>query len=402
MATRSNPAPTAEPLDPVHVATVSLRDFRSYRALDLTWEPGVTVLLGANGQGKTNVVEAVHYLSTLSSHRAGTDTPLVRAGCTHAQLAARVHSGDRSLTLEVDLNAGHANKARVNRSPVRTSREVVGLLRTVLFAPEDLAVVKGDPGERRRFLDQLLVQRRPRLAGVRADYERVLKQRAALVKSASALRRQRGRDAADLATLDVWDGHLARTGAELVAGRVALLDDLGERARAVYGDLAPGSATASATYRSSVLGYGVDPASAQQAGASAPEWQQLLSSALTQARSSELERGQCLVGPHRDDVLLALGDLPARGYASQGESWSFALALRLASFDLLTAESDSTPVLMLDDVFAELDARRRDHLVARVGQADQVIVTAAVPDDVPKALAGTRFTVAEGEVHRVS
>jgi DNA replication and repair protein RecF len=385
----------------VHVATLSLRDFRSYPSLDLAWEPGVTVLVGANGQGKTNIVEAVHYLSTLGSHRAGTDTPLVRAGRTSAHLAARVRSGDRSLTLELDLNVGQANKARVNRSPVRTSREVVGLLRTVLFAPEDLAIVKGDPGERRRFLDQLLVQRRPRLAGVRADYDRVLKQRTALVKSASALRRHRGRAAADLTTLDVWDGHLARTGADLVAGRIGLLDDLGPRVAGVYADLAPGSGAASAAYRSSVLGFGVDAAAAQQAGAAVPAWEQLLGSALAQARSAELDRGQCLVGPHRDDVVLSLGELPARGYASQGEAWSFALALRLASFDLLTEESDSTPVLMLDDVFAELDARRRDHLAARVGQADQVIVTAAVSDDVPSALDGTRYAVVEGEVRRV-
>lgn len=385
----------------MHVATLSLRDFRSYPTLDLAWEPGVTVLVGANGQGKTNIVEAVHYLSTLASHRAGTDTPLVRAGRTSAHLAARVHSGDRSLTLELDLNVGQANKARVNRSPVRTSREVVGLLRAVLFAPEDLAIVKGDPGERRRFLDQLLVQRRPRLAGVRADYDRVLKQRTALVKSASALRRHRGRAAADLTTLDVWDGHLARTGADLVAGRIGLLDDLGPRVAGVYADLAPGSGAASAAYRSSVLGYGVDAAAAQQAGASVPAWEQLLGSALAQARSAELDRGQCLVGAHRDDVVLSLGELPARGYASQGEAWSFALALRLASFDLLTEESDSTPVLMLDDVFAELDTRRREHLAARVGQADQVIVTAAVPDDVPSGLAGMRYAVVEGEVRRV-
>jgi DNA replication and repair protein RecF len=385
----------------VHVATLSLRDFRSYPALDLQWEPGVTVLLGSNGQGKTNVVEAVHYLSTLSSHRVGTDTPLVRAGCSRAQLAARLHSGDRSLTLEVDLNAGSANKARVNRSPVHTNREVIGLLRTVLFAPEDLAIVKGDPGERRRFLDHLLVQRRPRLAGVRADYERVLKQRTALVKSAAALRRQRGRDAADLSTLEVWDGHLARTGAELVAGRIALLELLAERVRDVYADLAPGSAPASATYRSSVLGFGVDAAAADTAGSSVPAWQHLLEEALAAARPAELDRGQCLVGPHRDDVVLVLGDLPTRGYASQGESWSFALALRLASFDLLTAEGDGTPVLMLDDVFAELDARRRDQLAARVGQADQVIVTAAVADDVPDALHGARFSVGDGEVQRV-
>jgi len=385
----------------VHVSSLSLRDFRSYEAVDLQWEPGVTVLVGSNGQGKTNVVEALHYLATLESHRVATDAPLVRAGAGKAQVAARLHAGDRSLAVDLEIHAGGANKARVNRSPVRTTREVVGLLRVVLFAPEDLAVVKGDPGERRRFLDRLLVARRPRLAGVKADYDRVLKQRTALLKSAAALRRQRGSSAVDLSTLEVWDGHLARTGGELVAGRVALLDELGQRLSSVYAELAPGGAIARADYASSVAGFGVSPEAVRAAGADGVSWAGLLLASLAEARAGELERAQCLVGPHRDDVVLSLGDLPTRGYASQGESWSMALALRLSSFDMLTDESDSPPVLMLDDVFAELDARRRDHLAERVGDADQVIVTAAVAADVPARLAGTRYDVAAGRVDRV-
>ncbi len=386
----------------MHISTLSLRDFRSYDTVDLTWEPGVSVLVGPNGQGKTNLLEAVHYLATLSSHRVATDAPLLRAGATRAQVAARVRSGTRTLLLEVDINAGSANRARVNRSPTRTPRELVGLLRTVLFAPEDLGIVKGDPGERRRFLDHLLVQRRPRMAAVRSDYERVLKQRTALLRSAAGLRRSRS--AVDLSTLDVWDAHLARTGADLVAARVGLVDELAPRVRHAYADLAPGSPPTRMTYRASGLvpTSETDPtASADQVGTDRGAWEDLLRHALAQVRTAELDRGQCLVGPHRDDVLLALGDLPTRGYASQGESWSVALALRLASFDLLTEESDTPPVLMLDDVFAELDARRRDHLAARVRHADQVIVTAAVPDDVPAGLDGTRFSVAAGGVERV-
>lgn len=393
----SNRALTAEP---VHVSSLSLRDFRSYTSVDLQWEPGVTVLLGSNGQGKTNVVEAVHYLATGGSHRVATDAPLVRFGSSRALVAARLRSADRSLTLDVEIVPGSANKARVNRSPVRAPRELVGLLRAVLFAPEDLSIVKGDPGERRRFVDTLLVQRRPRLAGVRADYERVLKQRSALLKSAAALRRQRGSGGLDLSTLQVWDGHLARTGAELVAGRVELLGELVPRLSTVYAEIAPSSAPARGTYVSSVTRFGVDESEVVGAADDVSRWCSLLSAALEVARDSEIERAQCLVGPHRDDVALWLGDLPARGYASQGESWSLALALRLSSFDLLADQSDSPPVLMLDDVFAELDSRRREHLVGRISAAEQVLVTAAVPADVPGELGGARYLVADGTVDR--
>jgi DNA replication and repair protein RecF len=375
----------------VHVSALSLRDFRSYASLDLSLSAGTTVLVGANGQGKTNIVEAVQYLATSSSHRVATDAPLIRAGCDRAHVGARVHTADRTVMVEVEIVAGAANRAQVNRSPVRSPREVVGLVRTVLFAPEDLAVVKGDPSERRRLLDHLLVQRRPSMAGVRADYDRVVKQRTALLRSAAALRRQ-GRAASDLSTLDVWDQHLARTGAELVAARLELLHQLRPRARDTYAALAPGSGQVQMRYRSSAVH--------EDLPADAPTWEQALLDALTAARRDEVERGQCLVGPHRDDVVMTLGDLPARGYASQGESWSLALSLRLASFDLLVAETDSPPVLVLDDVFAELDARRRDHLAERVLDADQVIVTAAVAADVPSSLTGQRWDVNEGQVTR--
>lgn len=386
----------------MHVSSLSLRDFRSYREVDLQWEPGVTVLVGPNGQGKTNVVEAVHYLATLDSHRVATDAPLVRAGAERAQVAARLRSGDRSVTIDVEIHAGSTNKARVNRAPVRSPRELLGLLRVVLFAPEDLSIVKGDPGERRRFVDRLLVQRRPRLAGVRADYDRVLKQRTALLKSAAALRRQRGSSAVDLSTLAVWDGHLARTGADMVASRIGLLDDLAPRLASVYAELAPASDSARARYVSSATRFGIDDSAAADAGDDPARWEALMCDALAAARPDELDRAQCLVGPHRDDVLLGLGELPARGYASQGESWSLALALRLSSFDLLAAEADNPPVLILDDAFAELDARRREHLAERVGNADQVLITAAVADDVPAGLDGARFDVAGGSVDRVA
>ena len=384
----------------MHVGSLSLRDFRSYGDALISFDPGVSTLVGANGQGKTNVVEAVHYLATLSSHRVATDAPLVRSGAARATVAARLNDGDRSLSLDVTITPGAANKARVNRSPVRSAREILGLLRVVLFAPEDLAIVKGDPSERRRFLDTLLVQRRPRLAGVKADYDRVLKQRSALLKSAVTMRRHSGRGGVDLATLDVWDGHAARTGAQVAAARWDIVESLRGPLSDAYQALAPSSAPVTASYVSSVAAHGVDERDCDAPGADAAAWERLLLEALGAARPAELERGQCLVGPHRDDVLLRLGELPARGYASQGESWSLALALRLSSYDLLLAESSSAPVLVLDDVFAELDSRRRRHLADRLHDADQVLVTAAVAADVPEGLGGARFVVEAGSVRR--
>lgn len=374
----------------MHVRTLALEDFRSWHRVELALEPGVAALVGANGQGKTNLLEALGYLATLGSHRVATDAPLVRHGAQHAIMRGTVVHQGRELTVELEISPGRANRARVNRSPVPRPREVLGILRTVLFAPEDLALVRGDPGERRRFLDDLLVTRAPRLAGVRADYDRVLRQRSALLKTAGSARRA-GRDGADLSTLDVWDGHLARHGAQLLAARLDALDALAPHVVCGYSRVAPGASPISLRYRSS-LG---DVLSGPEG-----ELEEAMLSELARVRDQEIERGVCLVGPHRDDVELSLDGTPAKGYASQGESWSLALALRLGSYELLRSEG-AEPVLLLDDVFAELDRSRRASLAAVARTAEQVLVTAAVAEDVPDELAGARFDIEAGEVRRV-
>ncbi|MFF4172107.1 DNA replication/repair protein RecF [Streptomyces sp. NPDC001744] len=373
----------------MHVTHLSLADFRSYARVEVPLDPGVTAFVGANGQGKTNLVEAVGYLATLGSHRVASDAPLVRMGAERAIVRAAVTQGERSQLIELELNPGRANRARINRSSQVRPRDVLGIVRTVLFAPEDLALVKGDPGERRRFLDDLITARAPRMAGVRADYERVLKQRNTLLKSTAMARRHGGR-AMDLSTLDVWDQHLARAGAELLAQRLDLVGALQPLADKAYDRLAPSGGPVLLEYRSSAPG----------AGSTREELYEQMLAALAEVRTQEIERGVTLVGPHRDELLLKLGDLPAKGYASHGESWSYALALRLASYDLLRAEGNE-PVLVLDDVFAELDARRRERLAELVAHGEQVLVTAAVDDDVPGVLAGARYAVAGGTVERV-
>ncbi|MGW7050228.1 DNA replication/repair protein RecF [Streptomyces sp. NPDC054887] len=376
----------------MHVTHLSLADFRSYARVEVPLDPGVSVFVGQNGQGKTNLVEAVGYLATLGSHRVASDAPLVRMGAERAVVRAAVTQGERQQLVELELNPGRANRARINRSSQVRPRDVLGIVRTVLFAPEDLALVKGDPGERRRFLDELVTARSPRMAGVRSDYERVLKQRNTLLKSAAMARRHGGRSM-DMSTLDVWDQHLAQVGAEVLAQRLDLIATLRPMADKAYEQLAPGGGPVSLEYRSSV-GEGVGGAQARE------ELYGLLLAALAGARKQEIERGVTLVGPHRDDLVLKLGELPAKGYASHGESWSFALSLRLASYDLLRAEGNE-PVLVLDDVFAELDARRRERLAELVAPGEQVLVTAAVDDDVPGVLSGARYVVSGGEVARV-
>jgi DNA replication and repair protein RecF len=390
----------------VYVSHLTLHDFRSYAAADVPLEPGVTAFIGRNGQGKTNLVEAIDYLSRLSSHRVATDAPLVRAGAEQAVVRAAVVRDGRTAVLEVELNPGRANRARINRSPLPRARELVGLVRTVVFSPEDLVLVKGDPSERRRFLDDLLVLRTPRLAGVRADYDRVLRQRNTLLKSMGAARRGgRGREGQDtaLATLAVWDDHLAQTGSELLAARLELVDALRPYVGKAYETVARGASRddAELTYKPS-FELPADPA--DRAGLS-----RALLDEVERRRHDEIDRGVSLVGPHRDELLLTLGHgpggdagsgrLPVKGYASHGESWSFALALRLASYDLLRADGDD-PILILDDVFAELDTERRAQLADLVAGAEQVLVTAAVAADVPPALAGVRYLVGNGEVVR--
>ncbi|MGH8823410.1 MAG: DNA replication/repair protein RecF [Jiangellaceae bacterium] len=381
----------------MYLSHLSLSDYRSYAAVELPLDAGATVLVGPNGQGKTNLAEAIGYLATLGSHRVAHDAPLVRLGAGRAVVRGTIVRQSRPTLIEVEITPGRVNRARVNRSPVQRPRDVLGVLRAVLFAPEDLALVKGDPSDRRRFLDDLLVTRAPRIAGVRADYDRVLKQRNALLKSAgAAFRASRGGSGVpDLRTLDVWDTHLARAGADLLAARLELVDGLRPLVAKAYDAVAAGITTGDARidYRSS-LGPEVELTPDREVLAAA------LLETTGRVRRDEIERGVSLVGPHRDDLVLGLGPLPAKGYASQGEAWSFALALRLASFEMLRALGDD-PVLVLDDVFAELDGGRRDRLARLVGEAEQVLVTAAVAADVPELLSGARVDVMDGELRRV-
>ncbi len=387
----------------MYVRHLQVTDFRSWPQADVTFETGPNVLVGANGQGKTNLVEAVGYVATLGSHRVATDAPLVRHGASRAIVRAAVVNAGRELLVELEISPGKANRARINRGPAKP-RDVLGILRTVLFAPEDLALVRGDPGERRRFLDDLLVSQSPKYAGLRTDYDRVLKQRSALLKSAAGARRG-GSTSPDLRTLEVWDGHLARCGAQLLAGRLDLVDDLAPHVAEAYSAVAsadPGTAPAGRQarvhYRSTLSDQGIHDAT-RGARAEVDSLEKSLLEELERVRPQELERGFSLVGPHRDDLELVLGDAPAKGYASHGESWSFALALRLASYRLL-AEDGAEPVLILDDVFAELDRWRRQRLAELVSPAEQVLVTAAVAEDVPDELTGARYDVREGEVRR--
>ncbi|GAA3762260.1 DNA replication and repair protein RecF [Spinactinospora alkalitolerans] len=376
----------------MHVSHLELADYRSYESVHLELKPGISAFVGPNGEGKTNLVEAIGYVATLGSHRVATDAPLVRKGAERAVVRAAVVKDERRAIVELEINPGRSNRARLNRSPATRPRDVLGVLRTVLFAPEDLALVKGDPGERRRFLDELLVARTPRYAGVRSDYERVLKQRNALLKSASA-RYFKQRAEPDLSTLDVWDDHLARAGAELLAARLALVAELQPLVAKAYSELTTSGGPPTLHYRGSAADDDV-PLPMDR-----PQLVDTLRRALAEARTQELQRGVSLVGPHRDDLQLRLDDMPAKGYASQGESWSYALSLRLAGFELLRADGDD-PVLILDDVFAELDSERRRRLAEHVRTAEQVLVSAAVPGDIPEELSGARFRVQEGAVRR--
>jgi RecF protein len=373
----------------VHLARLALTDFRCYPAADVTLTPGVTTFTGPNGAGKTNLIEAACYVATFGSHRVAADAAMVRAGTERAILRAVVRSAGRDSLVEIELNPGRANRVRLNRAPLTRPRDALGTLRCVLFAPEDLAIVKGDPEQRRRYTDDLLVASRPRYAATRADYERVLKQRTALLKSARAA----GRPPSGL---EIWDDQLVAHGTELTAARLRLIDALRPLITERYADVSADPRGTSIRYRQGSERSGQfdpDPDPAMLA--------ETMRESLDRLRRAELERAVCLVGPHRDELELRIGDLPARGYASHGESWSLALALRLAAFGLLRADGED-PVLMLDDVFAELDTGRRDRLAELAADAEQVLVTAAVAADVPARLSGASYTVAAGVIGHAS
>lgn len=380
---------------------LNLTDWRCYPSADVELGPGVTIFVGQNGQGKTNLVEAVEYLSHMGSHRVSSEAPLVRAGSSQAIVRGRVQAASddpRQLLLEVEVNPGKANRARINRNALPRAREICGVLRTVVFSPEDLSVVKGDPADRRRFLDQIVATRWPRMAGVKSDYEKALKQRNTLLKSL-AKPGQRADEYA-MTTLDVWDEQLARIGSELLHARLDTITDLMPYVRRAYEEIAPTNNVVRAEYRTAL---DLEPTAAEEPGRELLE--RRLLERMAERRRDELARGVSLVGPHRDDLTLFIGELPAKGYASHGECWSLALALRLGTYELLRADGIE-PVLVLDDVFAELDATRRLRLAEHVRGAEQVLVTAAVPTDVPEMLTtddegqprGRRYRVRAGTV----
>ncbi|WP_156226502.1 DNA replication/repair protein RecF [Corynebacterium comes] len=359
----------------MYIRTLDLRDFRSWPKLSLDLEPGVTLFVGRNGFGKTNIVEAVGYSAHLSSHRVSHDAPLVRSGAENARISVTVVNQGRELTAHLLIKPHAANQAQINRARLNSPRELLGVVRSVLFAPEDLSLIKGEPAERRRYLDDIIATRSTRLAGVKADYDKVLRQRNALLKTAGGSLRRGYRDAdgaSTLATLDVWDGQLAALGSQVIAARLNLVDDLGELIVEAYAGIAPESRPARVEYRSTVASESRDVAVLEAE----------MLAGLGRGRQREIERGMSLVGPHRDDLVLSLGEQPAKGFASHGETWSYAISLRLAEFTLLRRDG-SDPVLILDDVFAELDTRRREKLMGLAADAEQVLITAAVAEDLP-------------------
>ena len=357
------------------VSHLSLTDFRSYSNLELSFKPGQNIFIGENGEGKTNIIESLMYLALLSSHRISSDQPLVKLGAERAYVRAKVESGERTTLVELEINASKANRAKVNKNPVRSQKELVGIAKSICFSPEDLDLVRGDPSERRSFLDQLLVQRSPRLAGVISDYERALKQRNSLLKSR-----------APQSSLTPWDEHLANFGGEVIAGRLKLISEIEPLFQEAYKNLSE-KKVARLGYKSSVT----------NADTNKDENKERILAAIAEINPQERERGISLIGPHRDDLLLNLGDHPVKGYASHGESWSIALALRLASYQLFINDGDK-PILILDDVFSELDENRREKLIEISQSAEQTFITVAVENDLPKSIKGAKFKVTTGKV----
>lgn len=382
------------------VKHLTLASFRNYESADVALGPGVTLIMGPNGQGKTNLVEAIRYLSTLSSHRVSGYLPMIKAGANQAVVRCLVSHGDRDVMVELELNRDTKNSARLGRSPVSRVRDILGVIQSVTFAPEDIDIIRRDPSNRRAFLDELVVQYRPRMAGVYSDYDRVLKQRNTLLKTARATKTS----GSALSTLDAWDASLVQYGSEIVATRIEVAGLLEPHLFDAYQKIATANNEPRMLYRSSLLGSLIPDGEevddlefltdSDRANIAA-----LFAGKLERVRPKELERGITLVGPHRDELVLMLGDLPAKGYASHGETWSYALALRLASVELLKKETRTgDPVLILDDVFAELDSGRRLRLAELVANNEQVLITAAVSEDVPELLGAAIFNVKAGVV----
>jgi len=359
----------------MHLTNLSLKNFRSYSELELPLNKGISIFIGRNGEGKTNIVESILYLAFLSSHRTSNDQPLVQLGNQSAYIRSTVDNGEREILVELEINAEKANRARINQNPVRSQKELYGLLQAIYFSPEDLDLVRGDPSERRRFIDQLLILRSPRMAGVIADYERAVRQRNSLLKSRS-----------QLSSLESWDQQVAAFGGEIIAARLTTLNELIPIFTDVYKEISP-EKRADITYKSSVESPSIIPS----------ENSARITEKFKEIRNQEIDRGLTLLGPHRDDLLLMLGNHFVKGYASHGESWSIALSLKLASYQLLQ-DDGAKPILILDDVFSELDEERRERLISLANSAEQTFITVAVQSDLPPELTGKFFTVKSGSV----
>ena len=360
------------------ITNLNLNNYRSYTTLDLSLDPGVSIFVGKNGEGKTNIAEAVLYLTFLSSHRASGNTPLIKLGNQSAYIRAKVKYPEREILVELEINADKANRAKVNQNQVRSQKEIFGIVQTIYFSPEDLDIVRGDPSERRRFIDQLLTLRSPRIAGVISDYERAVKQRNSLLKTRASM------DA-----LNPWDKQVAELGGELITLRMLALDELKPIFNQVYKDISD-TKPAEIVYKSSI----------ENPSLNQSENSEKIMERLVNNRGAELDRGLTLTGPHRDDLLLILGDHLVKGYASHGESWSIALSLKLATYNLLKSDGLS-PILILDDVFSELDEERRERLAQIAKGADQTIITVAVENDLPKSITGTKYLVRAGTVSKL-
>ncbi|MBM3721066.1 MAG: DNA replication/repair protein RecF [Actinobacteria bacterium] len=360
------------------ISHLSLLDFRSYSNLELELSDGTHIFIGENGEGKTNFIEAVMYIALLSSHRISSDAPLIKLGRERAYIRAKVSDSDRDTLIELEINNGKANRAKVNQNPVRSQRAIQGLVKAICFSPEDLDLVRGDPSERRNFLDQLLTQRSPRLAGVISDYEKALKQRNTLLKSR-----------APESSLHPWNEHLANFGGEVIAARIKLIEDLTPHLLTSYENISQ--------KKQPTLGY---KSSLEQPTQDKDENKNLILNKIGEISFQERERGISLIGPHRDDILLNLGEHPVKGFASHGESWSIALSLRLASYQLLKSDGDN-PILILDDVFSELDQSRRERLVKLTETTEQTLITVAVENDLPKGLSGKKYEVIAGKVNQL-
>ena len=362
----------------MNIKHLSLNNFRSYTNLEISFTPGTHIFVGENGEGKTNIVEAIMYLALQSSHRVSSDAPLIKLGTERGYIRARIDDGGRETLIELEINNSKANRAKVNQNPVRSQRALAGLVKAICFSPEDLDLVRGDPSERRKFLDHLLIQRNPRLAGVISDYEKALKQRNTLLKSR-----------APESSLHPWNEHLSNFGGEVVAARINLIEEITPHLISSYQKISD-KKIPTLGYKSSIDNSGSDKAQNVTK----------INEKIAEIIYQERERGISLVGPHRDDLLLNLGDSPVKGFASHGESWSIALALRLGSYHLLRSDGDS-PILILDDVFSELDQKRRNKLSTLTSDAEQTLITVAVPDDLPLDIKGDRYLVTSGNVAKL-